>query len=184
MHTPISFISSVLAAVCSSVLTLTLYFGWAMVNAHRACPDLHQVRTPGQHLVLAHPHNVRLELVGDSRRRVGGGQHVPPADVDLVGEGDRDRLTRHCLLEVAVEGDDALDRAPATRRHNPDRIAATERAPDERAGEPPEVVVGPVHPLHRHPERPAREVVVDLDGLEVADEGRTVVPGRAARSVR
>ena len=45
---------------------------------------------------------VRLELVGDARRRVGGGEHVAAADVDLVGERQRDRLPGDRLVEVAV----------------------------------------------------------------------------------
>ena len=35
-------------------------------------PDLHQVGPPRKHLVLAHPDDRRLELVGDAGRRVRG----------------------------------------------------------------------------------------------------------------
>ena len=110
--------------------------------------------------------------------------HVAAADVDLVGEGDGDRLAGDRLVEVAVLGDDALDVRLAPGGHDPDQVAGAHRAADDLAGEAAEVEVGPVHPLHRHAERRGLRVVVDLDRLEVADERRPVVPGRVRPTAR
>ena len=66
------------------MLTLTLYFGGAIGHADGLGADLDQIEPPRQHLVLAHPDDRRLELVGDAGRRIGGRQHVAAADVDLV----------------------------------------------------------------------------------------------------
>ncbi len=47
--------------------------------------------------------------------RSGPDEQVAAADVDLFGEGERDRAARTGLVEVTVERDDALDRRPARR---------------------------------------------------------------------
>jgi hypothetical protein len=64
-------------------------FGVGDGDADGAGADLHQVAPAWQHVVVVHPDDVRLELVGDGRGRVGRGQDVASADVDLVGQGDR-----------------------------------------------------------------------------------------------
>jgi hypothetical protein len=61
-------------------------------GAERARAELDQVRAARQQRLLAHPDHVRLELVGEAGRIVGGADHVAAADVDLVGEGQRDGL--------------------------------------------------------------------------------------------
>ena len=104
LQTPISLSSSVLAAVCSSVLTLTLYLGWPMRRADGAGADLQQVRAgPGASgcscIQTTWASNWSATAGGD----VGRGEHVAAADVDLVGEGERDRLAGDGLVEVAVE---------------------------------------------------------------------------------
>ena len=102
LQTPISLRSSVLAARCSRVLTLTWYFG-VRHGADRPRAELEQVRASGRHRLLGHPDDVRLELVGRRRRVLGRDDHVAAADVDLVGQGDRDRLAGDGLWQVAVE---------------------------------------------------------------------------------
>ena len=87
-------------------------------------------------------------------------------------------------VEVAVLGDDALDGGLTAGGHDPDDVAGLHRAADDLAREATEVEVRAVHPLHRHAERAAVLLVVDLDRLEVADEGGPVVPGRVRRTAR
>ena len=138
--------------------------------------DLHQIRPSGQHGVFVHPHDVRLELVGDLSRIVGRAQQIASARVDLVGECDRDRLTGDGFVEVAVHRDDAIDGRRRARRQHPDRVAGLDGAADDASGEPAEVEVGTVHPLHRHPERLLCQVVVDRHRLEEPQQRRAVIP--------
>ena len=86
LQTPISFSSSVLAARCSSVLTLILYLGAVTVADDGLRADLQPVGAAGQQRLLGHPDDGRLELVGDLRRAVGRGDHVAARAVDLVGQ--------------------------------------------------------------------------------------------------
>ena len=125
-----------------------------------------------------HPHDVGLELVGDLDGRPGGTDDIASAGVDLVGERERDRLAGDGLVEVAVHRDDPVDDAGRTRRQHADRITGTDRAPDDASGEPTEVEVRSVHPLHRHAERSVGHLVVDRHGLEVPEQRRAVVPRR------
>src|SRR5664280_581851 len=132
LATPISLSSSVLAAVCSRVLTLILYLGCAS---------------------------------------------VAPTIIHLVRQGHGDRLAGDGLVEIPVCGEDAGNRALPTRGQHGDPVAGPDRAGDDLTGKAPEVEVGPVDPLHRKAERTVLDVVLDLDGLEVPDEGRSLVPG-------
>ena len=65
--------------------------------------ELQPIAAPGQQLVLGHPHDRRLELVGGLGRIAGRGDHVAARAVDFVGEGQGDRLAGDRLVEVAVQ---------------------------------------------------------------------------------
>jgi hypothetical protein len=54
--------------------------------------EAQQVAAPAQHRLLGHPDDGRAELVGHHRRVGRRGEDVAAADVDLVGERQRDRL--------------------------------------------------------------------------------------------
>ena len=162
-----SLSSSVTAAVCSSVLTLILYLSGGDRRGHRLGADLHQVVAAAQQRLLVHPHDGRLELIGDLGGLVGRDEQVAAADVDLVVERDRDRLPRDRLVQIAVEGDDARDAASvrpraATRTASPFR----NRPRDDRPGEAAKILVGPIHPLDRQTQRLPRRRLVDLDAVE------------------
>ena len=142
--------------------------------------DPHQVVAPAVHRVVGHPHDRRLELVGDAGRGLGGRDHVAAAGVDLVGERERHGLAGDRGVEVAVVGHDPLDPAAAVARQHADLVAGAHGAAGDRAGEAAEVRARAAHPLHGHPERRALHAVeVDLDLLEVAQQRRPVVPGHA-----
>ena len=47
-----------------------------------------------------------------------------------------------------------------------------------------EIEVRPVDPLHRHAERLGCELGLDVDRLEMLEQRRALVPGRASRSAR
>jgi hypothetical protein len=140
-------------------------------------PDLHQVGSARQHVLLVHPDHGHLELVGYPRGRGSGGKHVAPAHVDLVLEGQGDGLTIHGLLQVAVLGHDSRDLALPTRRQDANQVTWTHDPSGDGTGEPAEILVRPVDPLHRQPERPLLQALFDFDRLEVLHHGRPVVPG-------
>ena len=153
VHTPISLSRSVLAGQVLEGVDVDLVLRRRDRDPDRPGADLQEVGPAGEHLVVVHPHDVGLELVGDVGRRVVGAQHVAAADVDLVGEDEGDRLAGDGLVEVAVEGDDARDGARPTRRQDADPVAAAHAPTDDRPAEPAEVEVRAVHPLHRQAER-------------------------------
>ncbi|MNN39684.1 hypothetical protein D3C81_1537320 [compost metagenome] len=67
-------------------------------HADGAATDLHQVRTPGQHRLIVHPHQRRLELVGHCRWCVGQSNQVATADIDVILENEGDSLVAQGLL--------------------------------------------------------------------------------------
>ncbi len=89
------------------------------LDGHRA--DLAQVRPFRKHVVLTHPHQMRLELVGHAREGVHTGDDVAAADVDLVGERDRDGPAGHGLVEIAIHRHYPLHHGftPARQHANP-----------------------------------------------------------------
>ena len=87
-----------------------LVLGMSERGADRAGADLEQVGAPREHRVLVHPDDVSFEMIGHLGRIGVGGQDVAPADVDLVGEGERDRLAGHRLVGIVAVDDDVGDR--------------------------------------------------------------------------
>ncbi len=85
-----------------------------------------------------------------------------------------------CLGQVAVIGDDPLDPGAFAGARDDDRIACLDRAAGDGAGVAAEVGIRPVDPLDGEAEGPAGAAVVDLDGLEVLEQRRAAIPGRAA----
>ena len=158
-----------------------LVLGLGDRGADGAGADLQQVGTAGQHGLVVHPDHGGLELVGDGRRAAGDRDDVAAADVDLGGEGERHRLAGDGLIEIAVEGDDALDCALAARGQGLDPVARLDDAGGDQAREAAEVQVGAVDPLDRHAEGAALQVVLDRQGLQQGHQRRAVVPGGGVR---
>ena len=134
--------SSVLAARCSMVLTLTWYFGawtWAVTVCVR---ELEPIRPPRQHLLIGHPDDRRLELIGDFRRIVGLRDHIAARAVDLIARSTsvtdwpatasladhRPRSTIRLTVEVLPEGSTRIGiaRLDAAARDQPAEAAKIE----------------------------------------------------------
>jgi len=83
------------------------------------------------------------------------------------------------LVEVAVGGDDTIDLRHPPRRENADLRAGRYRARRNLAREAAEILVGPVDPLHRHPER-LRGIGFGAkrDRIELFQQARPGIPGR------
>ena len=87
------------------------------------------------------------------------------------------------MVQVAIHGDDRLDRAGLARGERTQFVAGFDRAAGDQAGEAAKIEIGAIDPLHRHAERLGLTGgVADLDGLEVVDQDGTIVPGRVAGS--
>ena len=65
--------------------------------------ELQPIAAAREQLLLGHPHDRRFELVGGLGRVGRRGDHVAARAIDLVGQGQRDRLAGDRLVEVAVE---------------------------------------------------------------------------------
>src|SRR5450759_416632 len=154
-----------------------LEFRSAQSQPHRHRADLHEIWTAGEHLPLVHPDDVSLELIRYLRRPILLADDVPATDVDLVLEDEGDGLTDDCLIERSVIGRDPGDPAAPPGGEHSDWLTGSDSSPDDGAGIAPEVVVGPVDPLHRHPEGTISGLVLHLHGLEIAEQGGAVVPG-------
>ena len=151
---------------------------------HRGSTGLEPVRAARQHRVIVHPDDRRLELVRDLERIRGGRDHVAARAVDLVGERQRDRLTRDGLLEVSIERDDAGHGRGAAGGQDADRVAGTNPAARDETREAAEIEVRPIHPLHRHAERIAREArFVERHGFQMLEQGGAGVPRHRAALV-
>ena len=138
---------------------------------------LHQVGATLRHRLLVHPDEGGFELVGDGRGRVGGGDDVAPAHVDVVGQRQRHALAGHRDRLVAVGRDDARDARLASRRQHAHAIARAHGAAHHGAGIATELGVRAGHQLDRHAEGAGRRLVADLDGLQMTDQTGAVVPG-------
>ena len=71
--------------------------------------QLEPVGPAGQQGAFGHPDQVGLELVRDLRGSPGGGDQIAARDIHVWREGQGHGLARVGLVEVAVQGDDALD---------------------------------------------------------------------------
>jgi hypothetical protein len=118
-------------------------------GADRLRPDLHDVGSALQHRPLVHPDDGRLELIGDGRWGGSGCEHIAAADVDVIGERDRDGLAGDGTLEVPAGADDAGDVTLSSRREHAHGVPHPYGAADNEAREAAEVGVRPVHPLDR-----------------------------------
>jgi hypothetical protein len=139
--------------------------------------DLEEVRPTRQHRLVRHPDDRRLELVRDLGRRRRGRDHIAAGDVDLVDQGQGDRLAGDRLAEVAIRGDDAR-RALAARGLHANALAGVDRPARDRSGEAAKVVMRTIDPLHRHRNGAFCRRLRRRHGLEIAHQ-RGRVPGHA-----
>ena len=95
LATPMALSSSVLAARCSSVLTLTWYLGGVTVAGDGLRAELQPVGAARQHRLLGHPHDRGLELIGHLRRVDPPPRCTSPRlTIDLVGQASASPIGR------------------------------------------------------------------------------------------
>ena len=155
-------------------------------RADRARAELQPVRAPRQQRLFAHPQQVRGELVGDLRRIARGGDDVAAADVDLVGQRQRDGLAGDRDCEVAIGG---------RRRARPSNVAPTAARPPRRPARTRPAATVPAKPRksvwiaasalthctgRRKP--PSRLRALDLHRLQVLEQRRAAIPRHRAPS--
>ena len=144
---------------------------------HGSGRQLQPIGAAGQHRLVGHPHDGGAELVGNPRRGIGGDQPLPARAIDLVRQRQGDSLPGHRLRQVGISTDDPSDPARPSGRHHPDCIPRANPAGGHCPGKAPEVEIGTVDPLHRHPERRIDQTVAgDFHSLQMIDQRRPLVP--------
>ena len=142
-------------------------------------PQLQPVGTAHQQRIVVQPDQRGFELVRHFGRGIGGGDHIAARTVDLVRKAQRDRLARNGLLQIAIQRDDPGDGAGLARWQDAHAVAGADGAAGDQAGKTPEIQIGPVDPLHRHPQRcGGRSGGVDLNRFQMLDQRRAIEPRR------
>ena len=80
--------------------------------------DAQQIRAAGYQRSITHPQQMRAELIGNLRRGVGGSDHIASADIQFIGERERDGLPRHGTLQRAIGAEHLHDGAALRRRQH------------------------------------------------------------------
>ena len=154
------------------------------LRRHGAGAELEEIVAVQRERRIVHPHQRRGHSVGDLRRGVRGGDHVPAACIHLVREGQHHRLAGDGEGQISVIGDDARDRRGAPRRADPHRVARLNMARGDEAGHAAELRIRPHGPLHRHAQGRLQGRLRQGDGFEIFNQGRAVVPVRRGASRR
>jgi hypothetical protein len=111
-------------------------------------------------------------------------EHVAAADVDFVGERQRNRLRREGFGQVAIERDDPLDAARFATGEGHQLVPLADDARRDRAAEAAEVEVGSQDRLHGKAEVLQVAVGADIDvsrGHHRADVPGILGSGRRCR---
>ena len=137
----------------------------------------HDVGPARQHRRLVQPYEIGGELVGKMGRLLASGQEIAAGDVDGIRQGERHRLSSPCLLEIAVEGDDAGDPGLDARGLDGDLVTDAKVAAEDRARVAAKTRRAAIDPLHTETEGLARSIG-NLDRFEIAQQRRPLIPGR------
>ena len=180
LQKPMSLRPSVGAARCSRVLTSILYLMAVMLAGRDLGADAGQIGPPRHQ-----------RLLGPSRshgRRTGR----PPPAVRVGATRTSPRAMSTSSVERDGDGVARLRRVPVRRRRSRSRRRAwSGRTATTTTGSPhrdlagrdgsgiaAEIEVRPVDPLHREAERLAPAAWLDLDDLEIVEQGRAAIPRR------
>ena len=136
---------------------------------------------------LVHPADRCLESSRDRGAVAGPADQIAPRHVEVVGQADRDRHRRVRLFDLVAITVDRGDRAGLARWEHSHFVADPEDTARDLAGIGAVVVVLPGHrpddPLHREPGVDQVAVGGDVNGLEVIEERRSLVPRHAIGAV-
>ena len=124
------------------------------------------------------PEHAGREPLGDGRRRARRRDDIAAGRVEGIGEDERHRLSGLRRGKVAVEGCDPGHGAVAAGRQHADAVADAHDAAGDQTRKAAKAVIGPVHPLHCHPERQSRGAAAGLGALEILQQREAAVPGR------
>ena len=133
--------------------------------------------------MLVHPEQFQLELIGHFRRILRSHDHITPADVHLVRQGQGNRLPGHCLVLLPIICHHGLDLGHGSRRQNAHAVPRLHTSRSDAPSETAKVEVGPVDPLDRHAERALCRAGANLHRLEKLEQGASVIPGHPLAAV-
>ena len=100
-------------------------------------PSFHEIGAARQQLVVAHPDEMRGELIGDLGPVLRVAQDIAARDIEFVGEGQGDGIARRSAVEVAVAGDDARDLRVTAGTRDDDLVAGLDAFRSRRFRENP-----------------------------------------------
>ena len=143
---------------------------------NRARPRHQQVGTTVRERLLAQPHHVGGKAIGGLQLIITC-EHIASGHVDLVIQGERDRLTSHCKQDITVVGNDAIDLGGATRVGDNDVITGPYCAGHHGACVAAEVSLGSNDVLHGKAEGALNRIDAGLPLRQGLQQVRTVIPG-------
>ena len=85
----------------------------------------HEIGAARQELAIAHPNEMRGELIGDLGPVFRIAQNIAARDIELIGQSERDSISGGGTLKVAIGGDDARDPREAAGTRDGDFLAGT-----------------------------------------------------------
>ena len=157
------------------------YLGCWTVAATVCVASLSQYASAGQHLLVRHPHDRSLELVGDLGRIVGDRDARRRANSRSRRRASASPTDRRQPGRDRRHRDDP--RVPWRSCHegtHPHRVAWPDRTAGDQPRKAAEIEIGPIDPLDRHAERlglfGGRRRASTLS--RCADQRRSVIPWR------
>ena len=184
--TPIALSSSVLRRQLLQRVDVELMLGLRDGRGRRLRAELQPIAAAGHQRLVGHPHDRRLELVGGLR-------------ADPWPRRSRRRASnrlRRRQVSVTDWPATASSRSPSSvtirstspspaRRQDPHLVARRDPPAGDLPGKAAEMLVGPVDPLHRHPERLGLvRGAVDRHVFQMLEQGRALVPGHRLAAAR
>src|SRR2546425_3789142 len=113
---------------------------------------------------------MRRKLIGEFGARLRRHKEVAARDVDLVFQGEGDRVAGGGALQAAIEAHQLLDARLAPGAHYHQRVAGRYRTRDNGTGKTAEVEIRPVDPLHRKTKGLLAGRLADIDRLKIVEE--------------
>src|SRR6056297_2887133 len=138
--------------------------------------QLQVVLPSGKQRAIVHPDHAGVEQLRDARQPVGVHQHVAAADIDLVGQRQRDGLSGPGASHGAAILYDLGHLATATGRQCDNFIAGRNAAADQRAAKASKIRSCAIDVLDREAHSAIQVVLVHRRAFQQVEHGRTLVP--------
>ena len=134
-----------------------------------------------------HPNQGGGKVRGDQRRLVRGCEHLAPADIQLIFQGERDRHGRHGPGQIPVKGGDAFYPAGSSGGKSDDAIPRPHRTGSNLSGKAAVVKLRASfhanHALDRKTEGSTRDIMFERHGLQIFKQRGAFIPRHVQAAV-